>query len=253
VNCAAFSETLLEGELFGHERGAFTGADRRRLGQFERAHRGTLFLDEIGEMSHACQAKLLRVLEGHPFERLGGSEPIRVDVRTIAATHRDLAELVKQKRFRDDLYYRLHVIELRVPPLRERGDDVLALAAHFLQWFRRQIGRGPLRLSEQAAWAITRYAWPGNVRELKNAIERAVVLGRNDEVQAADLGLPADQAAAGASWGLISLEEAERRHIQNVLDQVGGNKTRACEILRIGRATLYKRLEGNQDTEPQAD
>jgi Nif-specific regulatory protein len=244
VNCAAFSESLLEGELFGHERGAFTGADRRRLGQFERANRGTLFMDEIGEMSLACQAKLLRVLEGHPFERLGGGEPIRVDVRIVAATHRDLAELVCQKRFRDDLYYRLHVIELRVPPLRERGDDVLALAAHFLERFRRQIGRGPVRLSERAAWAITRHSWPGNVRELKNAIERAVVLGQNDEVQPADLGLPVDQIDATPAWGLITLEEAERRHIQNILDQVGGNKTRACEILGIGRATLYKRLEG---------
>jgi Nif-specific regulatory protein len=242
VNCAAFSETLLEGELFGHERGAFTGADRRRLGQFERANRGTLFMDEIGEMSVACQAKLLRVLEGHPFERLGGNELIRVDVRIVAATHRNLNELVRQGRFREDLFYRLHVIELRVPPLRERGDDVLALAVHFLEQFRRQMGRGPVRLSERAAGLITRYAWPGNVRELKNAVQRAVVLGNTDDVQPADLDLPVDGAQEVPAWGLISLEDAERRHIQNVLDQVGGNKTRACEILGIGRATLYKKL-----------
>jgi transcriptional regulator with GAF, ATPase, and Fis domain len=251
VNCAAFTESLLDSELFGHEKGAFTGADRRRLGQFERANHGTLFLDEIGEMSLACQAKLLRVLEGHPFERLGGTDPIRVDVRIVAATHRDLVGLLGQggtsgenggKRFRQDLYYRLRVIELRVPPLRERADDMLELAAHFLERFRRQMGRGPMRLSEQAASAITQYTWPGNVRELKNCIERAVVLGQGDEVQPADLYLTSDQGEAAPRWGLISLADAERRHIQNVLEQVGGNKTRACEILNIGRATLYKKL-----------
>jgi Nif-specific regulatory protein len=243
VNCAAFNESLLESELFGHERGAFTGADRRRIGQFERAHRGTLFLDEVGEMSLACQAKLLRVLEGHPFERLGGTEPIRVDVRIVAATHRDLAELVKESRFREDLFYRLRVIELRVPPLRERGDDRLALAAFFLDHFRRQVGHGPARLSAAAASAITSYAWPGNVRELKNAIERAVVLGRGDEVEPADLGLPVVPTQNASGPSLISLEEAERRHIRFVLDQVGGNKTRACEILGIGRGTRYTKLE----------
>jgi DNA-binding NtrC family response regulator len=242
VNCAAFSESLLEGELFGHEKGAFTGADRRRLGQFERSQHGTLFLDEIGEMSLACQAKLLRVLEGHSFHRVGGTEPIRADVRIVAATHRDLVELVRQKQFREDLFFRLHVIELRVPALRERGDDVLSLAGHFLERFRRQIGRGPARLSERAAAAISEYAWPGNVRELKNAIERAVVLGKGDEVDPSDLGIAPHDDDTATAWGLISLGEVERRHIQNVLDQVGGNKTRACEILGIGRATLYKKL-----------
>jgi Nif-specific regulatory protein len=242
VNCAAFNESLLESELFGHERGAFTGADRRRVGQFERANRGTLFLDEVGEMSLACQAKLLRVLEGHPFERLGGTDPIRVDVRIVAATHRNLAELVKEGRFREDLFYRLRVIELRVPPLRERGDDRLMLAAFFLDHFRCQVGRGPVRLSEAAAAAITDYMWPGNVRELKNAIERSVVLGQGEEVQPTDLGLPAGKTVTAAGPSLISLEEAERRHIQYVLDQVGGNKTRACEILGIGRGTLYNKL-----------
>jgi transcriptional regulator with GAF, ATPase, and Fis domain len=250
VNCAAFTESLLDSELFGHEKGAFTGADRRRLGQFERANHGTMFLDEIGEMSLACQAKLLRVLEGHPFERLGGTEPIRVDVRIVAATHRDLSELVgkgngnETMKFRPDLYYRLRVIELRVPPLRERGEDVLELAVHFLERLRRQMGRGPVRLSERAAAVIIQHPWPGNVRELKNSIERAVVLGQGDEVQPADLGLTSNQHEAAGPCGLISLADAERRHIQNVLDQVGGNKTQACEILGIGRGTLYKKLEG---------
>jgi Nif-specific regulatory protein len=244
VNCAAFSESLLESELFGHERGAFTGADRRRVGQFERAHRGTLFLDEVGEMSLACQAKLLRVLEGQPFERLGGTEPIRVDVRIVAATHRNLADLIKQGRFREDLYYRLRVIELRVPPLRERGEDRLTLAAHFLNYFHRQTGRGPSRLAPATANAIIAYAWPGNVRELKNAIERAVVLGQNEEVQTADLGLLSTaNMSSTAEPGLVTLAEAEKRHIHYVLKQVGGNKTRACEILSIGRGTLYKKLE----------
>lgn len=242
VNCAAFSESLLESELFGHEPGAFTGADRRHIGQIERAHRGTLFLDEVAEMSLACQAKLLRVLEGHPFQRLGGTESIQVDVRLIAATHRDLEELVRQKRFREDLYYRLRVIDIHVPPLRERGDDVLQLASVFLERFRRQIGRGPRRLSAAAARMICDYHWPGNVRELKNAIERAVVLGTGEEVQPADLGLGLWSGGPPPQPQLMSLREAERRHIRFVLEQVGGNKTQACRILGIGRGTLYSKL-----------
>ena len=243
VNCAAFSESLLESELFGHEPGAFTGAQQRRLGQFERAHRGTIFLDEIGETSPACQAKLLRLLEGHPFERLGGDEPIRVDVRIVAATHRDLPELVKAGRFREDLYYRLRVIELRVPSLRERGEDILQLAVHFLQQYRRETGRGPRRFSPEAADAITTHDWPGNVRELKNAVERAVVLGRGEEITVEDLGLPRKDEATQGESQLVSLEEAQQRYIRDVLHSVGGNKTRACKILRIGRGTLYKKLD----------
>jgi len=244
VNCAAFSESLLESELFGHEPGAFTGADRRRIGQFERAHRGTIFLDEVGEMSAACQAKLLRILEGQPFESLGSTEPLQVDVRIVAATHRDLVDMIREGKFREDLYYRLRVIELCVPPLRERGDDVLRLAAEFLELFHRQIGRGPRRLSEAAAETILDYPWPGNVRELKNAIERAVVLGEGETVLPADLGLPPHREDEAPTPRLITLAEAERRHIRHVLEQVGGNKTRACKVLGIGRATLYKRLEG---------
>lgn len=239
VNCAAFNESLLESELFGHEAGAFTGADRRRLGQFEQAHLGTIFLDEIGEMSPACQAKLLRILEGHPFERLGGSEPIRVDVRVVAATHRDMREWVEQQRFREDLYYRLRVIELQVPPLRDRGEDALELAALFLDRFRRETGRPPQRLTASAQRAVRNYGWPGNVRELKNAVERAVVLGAGEEITIEDLGLdPRDEEESR----LVSLEELELRHIEYVLHAVGGNKTQACKILGIGRGTLYKKL-----------
>jgi Nif-specific regulatory protein len=242
VNCAAFSESLLESELFGHEVGAFTGADRRYIGQFERAHRGTLFLDEVGEMSLACQAKLLRVLEGHPFQRLGGDEEINVDVRMIAATHRNLPELIEDRRFREDLYYRLQVIDIKMPPLRDRDEDVIELAAMFVESFRSQMGRGPLRLSNAAMAAIRTYRWPGNVRELKNAVERAVVLGQGEEMEVADLGLPSLGASHAAAPELMTLKEAEERHIKYVLERCGGNKSQACKILGIGRATLYSKL-----------
>jgi len=243
VNCAAFSESLLESELFGHEVGAFTGADRRHIGQFERAHRGTIFLDEIGEMSWACQSKLLRVLEGHPFQRLGGQESIHVDVRVIAATHRDLRELVSQGGFREDLYYRLRVIDLSIPPLRERGDDAIELAALFLDQFRQQMGRGPRRLSAEAIAAIRQHPWAGNIRELKNAVERAVVLGQSEEASPQDMGLAAAGRESMPCSELISLRESERRHIQFVLGRVAGNKTEACRILEIGRGTLYKKIK----------
>jgi len=243
VNCAAFSESLLESELFGHDVGAFTGADRRHLGQFECAHRGTIFLDEIGEMSRACQAKLLRVLEGHPFQRLGGEEWINVEVRVIAATHRNLPELIKQNRFREDLYYRLRVIDIQVPPLRDRPDDILELAGLFIERFRKQLGKGHLRLSPEAAVAIQAYRWPGNVRELKNAVERSIVLGQGEEITIADLGLT-ETIATDEDTPIISmtLKEAEIRHIRHVLASVKGNKTQACKILGIGRATLYSKL-----------
>ena len=243
INCAAFSESLLESELFGHEKGAFTGADQRRTGQFERAHTGTLFLDEIGEMSAACQARLLRILEKHPFERVGGCESIQVDVRVLAATHRNLPELVASGHFREDLYFRLRVIEVQIPRLCERGDDVMILAEHFLQHFYRQIGRGPRSFSAAATQAMHSYAWPGNVRELKNAVERAVVLSQANEVQVVDLGLPAGNALSRPEGTLVPLSVAERQHIMSVLDRVGGNKTQACRVLGIGRGTLYKKLE----------
>lgn len=242
VNCAAFSESLLESELFGHEKGAFTGADQRRAGQFERAHQGTMFLDEIGEMSAACQSRLLRILEGHAFERVGGSDSIHVDVRVLAATHRDLAEMVSDGKFREDLLFRLQVIEIQIPGLSQRQEDIVELAVHFLELFRRQMGRGPLRLSPSARRAMERYNWPGNVRELRNSIERAVVLGETDEVTVSDLGLPSDPLMQNED-ALVSLADAELRHILRVLERVGGNKSRACKVLQIGRGTLYKKLE----------
>lgn len=253
VNCAAPSESLLESELFGHEAGAFTGADRRRIGHFERAHHGTMFLDEIGEMSPSCQAKLLRVLEGHPFERVGGQESIRVDARIIAATHRDLDKLVRDGSFREDLLYRLRVVDIQVPPLRDRGEDIMELATLFLEQFSAQMGRGPIRLSFEARDALRQYKWPGNVRQLRNAIERAVVLGASDEVAVDDLGIATPAAPPAGAGRMISLKEAERRHIQFVLQNVKGNKTAACRILSIGRATLYAKLADSADTDDSKD
>lgn len=246
VNCAAFNESLLESELFGHEKGAFTGATARRLGQFERAHLGTVFLDEVGELSPNCQAKLLRVLEGHPFSRLGGTEPVRVNVRVIAATHRDLVDLCQEGAFRQDLYYRLRVIELLLPPLRERGEDILRLAVRFLDQYRRRIGRGPVQFAREAADTMLRYSWPGNVRELKNAVERAVVLGTTSEVTVNDLALGAQPTTS--STKLISLAAAEQQHIADVLSACKGNKTQACRILEIGRGTLYAKLKSAEAT-----
>ncbi len=227
--------------------GAFTGADRRYLGQFERADHGTIFLDEVGEMSLACQAKLLRILEGHPFQRLGGDESLQVDVRVLAATHRNLRDLVSERKFREDLYFRLRVIDMQVPPLRERGDDAVELAALFLEHFRNQMGRAPERFSQASTDAIRRYHWPGNIRELRNAVERAVVLTSSDEIADTALGIQSERKPDSPTAGMVSLEEAQRAHIQYVLDQVGGNKSQACKILKIGRGTLYNKLGLNKD------
>lgn len=243
VNCAAFNESLLESELFGHEQGAFTGATHRRVGQFERADGGTIFLDEVGELSGACQAKLLRLLEGQPFHRVGGTEPIEVNVRIIAATNRNLPEMVRRGEFREDLWYRLRVIELRSPPLRERGDDVLQLADFFLARHRRETGAGPKRFTPQARYALRNHYWPGNVRELRNAVERAVVLQAGEAITAEVLGL-SNSPPPGASRK--TLAEVELRHIEAVLALVGGNKTEACRVLGISRATLYSKLKSQR-------
>src|SRR5262245_21318732 len=189
LNCAALTETLLESELFGHERGAFTGATERKIGKFEQAHQGTLMLDEIGEMSPSIQAKFLRVLEGHPFERVGGSQPIKVDVRVIAATNRDLEKAVAEGSFRRDLYFRLRVVEMFVPPLRKRPEDILELANYFLDRYIAETGRKIRGFTPEALHVMQRYRWPGNVRELKNVIERAVVLARTDFIEPDDLNL----------------------------------------------------------------
>ncbi len=252
LNCAALSETLLESELFGHERGAFTGATDRKIGKFEAADKGTLRLDEIGEMSQSIQAKFLRVLEGHPFERIGGAKPIKVDVRVIAATNRDLEKDVAEGAFRRDLYFRLHVVEIVVPGLRKRPEDIPDLAHFFLHRFNEETGRRIKGFRMEALNALKQYRWPGNVRELKNVIERAVVLARGDMIEMDDLTL-SNLATAGDSVDvsavkgpdqdeLISLTEMERRHILNVLKNTGWNKSRTAQILGIERSTLDRKI-----------
>ena len=251
LNCAALSETLLESELFGHERGAFTGATDRKVGKFESANKGTLMLDEIGEMSPSVQAKFLRVLEGHPFERVGGNKSIDVDVRVIAATNRDLEKAVEASKFRRDLYFRLRVVEIAIPPLRKRGNDVVELANHFLARFREETGRRLVGFSSDAMEQLRRYRWPGNVRELKNVIERAVVLAQGDVIDAEDLAL-SNLATSGdtgeivlnASRGYspLSLADVEKAHIAATLDSTDWNKSRAASILGIERSTLDRKI-----------
>jgi transcriptional regulator with GAF, ATPase, and Fis domain len=260
LNCAALSETLLESELFGHEKGAFTGATERKVGKFEASHKGTLMLDEIGEMNAKTQAKFLRVLEGHPFERVGGSEAIKVDVRVIAATNRDLEKDVAEGTFRRDLYFRLHVLEIVVPALRKRPEDIPQLAEYFLQRFVTETGSKIRGFSPRAMEELLRYRWPGNVRELKNVIERAVVLTRGQYVDADDLVLTrlrtagdtdAHQIGGFSAAGLseagyrsepASLEDVERQHILETLHLTGWNKSRAATILGIERSTLDRKI-----------
>jgi Nif-specific regulatory protein len=250
LNCAALSETLLESELFGHEKGAFTGATERKIGKFEAAHRGTLMLDEIGEMTPAIQAKFLRVLEGHPFERVGGSSRVQVDVRVVAATNRNLEDAVTAGGFRRDLYFRLKVVEIMVPPLRRRPEDIEPLAAHFLEKFAAETGRRLRGYTPEALEALRSYHWPGNVRELRNAVERAVVLAPGEWIDVSDVSL-SHLAAAGdtdrgaprpAAFVPTSIEEMERRHVLATLEAVGGNKTKAAAILGIERSTLDRKL-----------
>jgi Nif-specific regulatory protein len=249
LNCAALTETLLESELFGHERGAFTGATERKIGKFEQAHQGTLMLDEIGEMSPSIQAKFLRVLEGHPFERVGGSQPIKVDVRVIAATNRDLEKAVAESSFRRDLYFRLRVVEIFVPPLRKRPEDITELANYFLDKYIAETGRKIRGFTPEATQCMTKYRWPGNVRELKNVIERAVVLARGDFLDTDDLNL--SNLTAGESevvpsskstFEPMSLDEIERRHIHATLRATGWNKSRTAAILGVERSTLDRKI-----------
>jgi len=261
LNCAALSESLLASELFGHEKGAFTGATERKIGKFEAAHRGTLMLDEIGEMSPSLQAKFLRVLEGHPFERVGGSKPITVDVRVIAATNRDLEKDVAEGRFRRDLYFRLRVIEIIVPPLRKRTEDIPELAQHFLQRFISETGRKIRGFTPKAMDLLLRYHWPGNVRELKNVIERAVVLCRGEYIDEEDL-LLSNLASAGetgesrlvgkARFTPCTLDEMERRHILATLEYTGWNKSRTANLLGIERSTLDRKIRRYGIPEPRA-
>ncbi|HEV7281866.1 MAG TPA: sigma 54-interacting transcriptional regulator [Pirellulaceae bacterium] len=248
LNCAALSETLLESELFGHEKGSFTGATDRKIGKFEQADKGTILLDEIGEMSPVVQAKFLRVLEGHPFERLGGARPIKVDVRVIAATNRDLEEAIRDKTFRKDLYFRLRVVEILVPPLRDRGEDVIEIAEHFLDRFKQETGRKIRGFTPDAIERIRRYEWPGNVRELKNVVERAVLLAQDDRIDEVDLALSplsfADDVSVEASgvWRPCTLDAMEREHIQRTLDRFDWNKSRTSKVLGIERSTLDRKI-----------
>jgi len=253
INCAALTPTLLESELFGHEKGAFTGATDRKLGKFEQASGGTIMLDELGEMSSEIQAKFLRVLEGKAFERVGGSKPIQVDVRVIAATNRDLEQAVRDGEFRSDLYFRLRVIELIVPPLRQRPDDIMPLAEYFLNQFVSRSGYGPTGFSERAKYAMQKYQWPGNVRELRNCVERAFVLANGPLAEPEDLALSHLQLPGQATttfvqpfagpYQEITIEELEQQHIKATLEYTQGQKNRAASILGIERSTLDRKLK----------
>ncbi|KAA1258476.1 Transcriptional regulatory protein ZraR [Rubripirellula obstinata] len=249
LNCAALSPTLLESELFGHEKGAFTGATDKKTGKFEAADTGTLMLDEIGEMSADIQAKFLRVLEGHAFERVGGNKSIKVDVRVVAATNRDLQAMVAEGKFRQDLFYRLNVVEIVVPPLRSRPEDVMLLAKFFLDRFKKETGRKIDGFTDQARNQLTAYHWPGNVRELKNVIERAVVLNTTNSVDSQHLMLTATSNpssspdASTSATGTMTIAELEQSHIEQVLRQTGGNKSQAAKVLGIERSTLDRKLK----------
>jgi two-component system, NtrC family, response regulator HydG len=244
VNCGAVTESLLESELFGHVRGSFTGATQDRIGLFEAAHRGTIFLDEIGELAQSMQVKLLRVLQEHEIRRVGESRTRKVDARVIAATNRDLADDVATGRFRDDLYYRLRVIELRIPPLRDRRQDILPIARRVLSRLSRKLGRDLSGFTSAAADRLLRYPWPGNVRELQNAVEHAVVLATGTRIDAADLPEEVRQPSTARLSPHVTrpLAEMERDYILAVLAANGGNQRKTAEQLQIGTATLYRRL-----------
>ncbi|MCU0576040.1 MAG: sigma-54 dependent transcriptional regulator [Desulfobacterota bacterium] len=246
MNCAAVSEGLLESELFGHEKGAFTGALRRREGSFKQADHGTLFLDEVSEMSLAMQVKLLRVLQEKEFTRVGGEEVLKVDVRIIAATNKELTGLVRESRFREDLYYRLNVINLAVPPLRERREDIPLLAGHFLKIFSEKNNKPLKGFTPQSMDRLIRNPWPGNVREMMNTIESAVVLSSSPYLREEDIPYFREERPPSISPGVaddLSLDEMEKTTILKTLDSVGGNKSEAARKLGITRATLHKKLK----------
>lgn len=243
INCAAIPETLLESELFGHEKGAFTGAVAQVKGKVEVAHKGTLFLDEIGDMPITLQPKLLRFLQARTIERIGGRTPIQVDVRVVCATHRDLQQQIIEGSFREDLYYRVAELELRVPPLRERQGDAVLLAQHFIRHFELEAGKRNLRLSPDAIQALRAHAWPGNVRELENRVRRAVILAEERAISAADLDLaPGPEAEAPLSLR-DARQEAERRALLDALAMSNGNLSAVAEMLGISRPTVYSLLK----------
>jgi two-component system nitrogen regulation response regulator NtrX len=253
VNCAAISRELVESELFGHEKGAFTGADARRAGRFEAADRGTVFLDEIGDMAPETQAKVLRVLQEHSLERVGGTQPIEVDVRIVAATHRNLEAEVKNGRFREDLYYRLKVVELDLPPLRERTEDLPALVQRFLEQVAERLGREKKRLTDQALARLIRHPWPGNVRELRNVIEQAAVLAPGESIEEVDLNL-SGAVDGGAAQGseLVDMpfsdakkrvvEDFERSFLLRALRDNDGNISRTAEAIGMVRQSLQQKI-----------
>jgi DNA-binding NtrC family response regulator len=249
VNCGALHENLLESELFGHEKGAFTGATSRRIGRFEEADGGTLFLDEIGELSQAVQVKLLRFLQEHEFPRLGGNQTLRTDVRVISATNRDLLQRVKEGAFREDLFYRLNVVMISIPPLRERKEDILPLIDHFLRRYSEENGKEIAGLSSEALDILLKYDYPGNVRELENIIERAVVIARDAVISVEDLpfgeGMEEGRAGGKSEEGLLrgSIEELEKKLIVEAMEKVGEHQTRAAELLGISERMLRYKLK----------
>jgi DNA-binding NtrC family response regulator len=250
ITCTALQDTLLESELFGHEKGSFTDAKAQKKGLFELAHGGTIFLDEIGDMSPTLQSKLLRALEERAFRRIGGTQDIKVDVRVIAATNRHLEKAIEEKRFREDLYYRLNVITIEVPPLRERREDVPLLVEHFLKHFAREFRKPVIDVSGEALQKLQGYDWPGNVRELKNAVERAVLLGSGSVVAADDVVLGRAAQAPERDKRLLSLphkgiklEELEKDLVVQALERTGGNQTKAGELLGMTRDQIHYRME----------
>ncbi len=241
IHCGALTETLLESELFGHEKGAFTGAQYRKKGKFEVAEGGTVFLDEISDISLKTQTDLLRVLQEREITRVGGTQAIKVDFRAIAATNRDLEGMVREGSFRADLFYRLNVFEIRVPPLRERREDVPLLADHFIRKYSQMMSKRFTSISKPALELLMNYDWPGNVRELENAIERAMVIGREPEVQAPDF--PLQLTTPGPPSAAETLEDVERAHILKVLESCHWNQSRAARLLKIDRVTLYNKIK----------
>ena len=240
VNCAAIPRDLMESQLFGHKKGAFTSADRDHIGWFQQADLGTLFLDEIGELTLEGQAKLLRTLEGHPFLPVGGTEEVNVDVRVICATNRDLKEFVAEKKFREDLYYRLSVYELLIPPLREREGDIQMLIDFFLDHFRIQHGKQKIKLSKKANGRLLAYSWPGNVRQLRNVIDSAIVMAEGDEIQTSDLGI---RDSINDDLDTLRIDHWERKLICDALKRTSNNVPKAAELLGISRATLYRKID----------
>ena len=240
VNCAAIPADIMESQLFGHKAGSFTGADRDHIGYFQQADLGTLFLDEVGELTLEGQAKLLRILEGHPFLPVGATDEVSVDVRVIAATNQDLQKYVRDRRFREDLYYRLSVFELHLPPLRDRDTDVALLVDFFLDHYRRLHGRPNVKLTDTARRKLLDYRWPGNVRQLRNVLDSAVVLAEDNTIKPSDLAL---RDSGSSDLDTLNIAEWECKLIVEALSRAGGSVPEAAKLLGIGRATLYRKIE----------